>query len=197
MNAVPLSGGRADIRYQPHQRRRACHAAADQAEDCAPDLGWHGFRGDAVNQRITCNGGRRGENKRHGETQDRRAHGHEQDDQQTTALRARTSISTFAFCSVSSRFACGINGADVAPIATDDQRSAPASAVPAPGIASNRIAVIRQSTGDSRRRVRSGSSAARRGAARSWRATGQRKRADIAYPRHGLAPKPESESAGG
>lgn len=71
------------VANKSHQCRQALHTATNQAEDRAPNLGRHGLARDAVNQYIASNGGRRGENKRHGETQDRWAHRHEQDDQQT------------------------------------------------------------------------------------------------------------------
>lgn len=51
-------------------------------------------RGDAVDQRIACDGRWRGEDERNGETQDRRAQHHEQNDQQAIGgTRHQTDVS--------------------------------------------------------------------------------------------------------
>lgn len=56
---------------QSHQRRDEDEGPADDAEDLPPDFGRHGLLGDAMDERVTGDGGGRGEDERHDQARDR------------------------------------------------------------------------------------------------------------------------------
>ena len=75
---------------QPLQRRDADKRPANEAEYLSPDCRGNRLVGHAVDQRVTGQGGGRGEDQRHDETQDRRPQRGKQNRKHAAAAAAMT-----------------------------------------------------------------------------------------------------------